>query len=156
MEERERTPKSPFYPRSPPRDVPADTADSRGARGGEKSGKARGWRERGEIERGRGRKDVRQGAYEGARRTEAASRRVLPRRARSDAARLSRRGKREGGGGGRGRRGGGGKDAHSFLESRGPLLIPKVFPFVAREIRMALDRRRCGLGGCLEGGYDYR
>jgi len=40
--------------------VPADTADSREARGGEKSGKARGWRERGEIERGRGRKDVRQ------------------------------------------------------------------------------------------------
>lgn len=37
MKERERAPKSPFYPRSPPRDVPADTADSRGARGGEKS-----------------------------------------------------------------------------------------------------------------------
>jgi len=136
--------------------VPADTADSRGARGGEKSGKARGWRERDEIERGRGRKDVRQGAYEGARRMEPASRRVLPRRARSDAARLSRRGKREGGGGGRGRRGGGGKDAHSFLESRGPLLIPKVFPFVTREIRMVLDRRQCELEGCLEGGYDYR
>jgi len=30
----------------------------------------RRWREHGEIERGRGRKDVRQGAYEGARRTE--------------------------------------------------------------------------------------
>lgn len=153
MKEQEQTPKSPFYPRSPPRDVPADTADSRGARGGEKSGKARGWRERGEIERGRGRKDVR--CLRG-RRTEAASRRVLPRRARSDAARLSRRGKREGGGGGRERRGGGGKDAHSFLESRGPLLIPKVFPFVAREIRMAFDRRRYGLGRCLKGGYNCR
>lgn len=47
VEKQERTPKSPFYSRSPPRDVPADTADSRGARGGEKSGKARGWRERG-------------------------------------------------------------------------------------------------------------
>lgn len=156
MKEQERTPKSPFYPRSPPRDVPADTADSRGARGGEKSGKARGWRERGDIERGRGRKDVRLRAYEGERRTEAASRRVLPRRARSDAARLSRRGKREGGGGGRERRGGGAKDAHSFLESRGPLLIPKVFPFVAREIRIAFDRRRRGLGRCLKGGYDCR
>lgn len=113
-------------------------------------------RERGEIERGRGRKDVRQGAYrrcekDGGR----ASRRVLPRRARSDAARLSRRGKREGGGDGQGRRGGGGKDAHSFLESRGPLLIPKVFPFVEREIRMALDRRQLGLGGTPgEGGCD--
>lgn len=127
-QEQERAPKS-FLPRSPPRDVPADTADSRGARGGEKSGKARGWRERGEIERGRGRKDVRQGAYKGARRIEAASRRVLPRRARSDAARLSRRGKREGGGGGRGCHGGGGKDAHSFLESRGSLLILKGFSF---------------------------
>lgn len=136
-----------FLLRSPPRNVPADTADSRGARGGEKSGKARGWRERGKIERGRGRKDVRQGAYEGARRTEAACRRVLPRRARSDAARLSRRGKREGGGDGRGCHGGGGKDAHSFLESRGPLLIAKVFPFITREIRMALDRRRLRLGG---------
>jgi len=114
-------------------------------------GKARGWRERGEIERGRGRKDVRQGAYEGARRTEAASRRVLPRRARSDAARLSRRGKREGGGGGRGCHGGGGKDAHSFLESRGPLLIPKLFPFVARDIRTALDQRRLGLRGMPRG-----
>jgi len=103
-----------------------------------------------EVERGRGRKDVRQGAYEGARRTETASRRVLPRRARSDAARFSRRGKGEGGGGGRGRRGGGGKDAHSFLESRGPLLIPKVFPFITREIWKALDvndRRRCGCSG---------
>jgi len=107
-------------------------------------GKARGWRERGEMERGRGRKDVRQGAYEGARRTEAASRRVLPRRARSDAARLSRRGKRGGGGGGRGCHGGGGKDAHSFLESRGPLLIPRVFPFVARAIRTALDSETSG------------
>lgn len=124
---------------------------------GEKSpGKHGGWRERAEIERGRGRKDVRLRAYEGARRTEAASRRVLPRRARSDAARLSRRGKREGGGGGRERRGGGGKDAHSFLESRGPLLMPRLFPFVAREIRIAFDRRRCGLGRCLKGGYDYR
>lgn len=101
-------------------------------------------------------KDVRQGAYERARRMEAASRRVLPRRARSDAARLSRRGKREGGGGGRERHGGGGKDAHSFLESRGPLLILKVFPFVEREIRTALDRRRLRLGGCPEGGCDHR
>ena len=56
-------------------------------------------------------------------------------RARSDAARLPRRGTtiwrgRKGGG-----RGGGSKDAHSFLGSRGPLLISKVFPFVPREIR---------------------
>lgn len=96
------------------------------------------------------------GAYEGARRTKAACRRVLPRRARSDAARLPRRGKREGGGGGRGCHGGGGKDAHSFLESRGPLLIAKVFPFVTREIRMVLDRRRLGLGGCPGVGCDCR
>jgi len=108
-------------------------------------------RARRDRKRERERKDVRQGAYEGARRTEAASRRVLPRRARSDAARLSRRGKREGGGGGRGCHGGGGKDAHSFLESRGPLLIPKVFPFVARDIRTALDQRRLGLRGMPRG-----
>lgn len=96
-----------------------------------------------EREKGRETGSLRRREKDGGR----ASRRVLPRRARSDAARLSRRGKREGGGGGQGRRGGGGKDAHSFLESRGPLLIPKVFPFVEREIRMALDRRRLGLGG---------
>ena len=74
-----------FYPRSPSRDVPADTGESRGARGGEKSGKARGESKRKRL---RARTDARE------RRTEAASRRVLPRRARSDAARLPRRGTR--------------------------------------------------------------
>lgn len=113
--------------------------------------------ERARLNRKREREKGREtGAYEGARRRKAACRRVLPRRARNDAARLSRRGKREGGGGGRGCHGGGGKDAHSFLESRGPLLIAKVFPFVTREIRMVLDRRRLGLGGCPGDGCDHR
>lgn len=44
------------------------------------------------------------------------------------------RGRRGGG------RGGGAKDAHSFLESRGPLLITEVFPFAPREIRTSYTR----------------
>lgn len=120
-----------FYPRSPSRDVPADTGESRGARGGEKSGKARGESKRKRL---RARTEARE------RRTEAASRRVLPRRARSDAARLPRRGTRSWRGWQRGGRGGGGKDAHSFLESRGPLLITELFPFVPREIRTPYAR----------------